>query len=705
MDQKVSISLSNIQQSIDVGAWRDIERFILENHYALFSQGLHKQVSYWISCLPTAVRESHPINLQYAYALVPYQEEEAFNIFSAIFEHSVQHKNYELAYSAWTGLADCSFYNMNRFSELGKWLKKAKSLLKESSLPTEQKLCNAFIAAYFNSLLFCAPDKKRLIKWQVLAQKALNSSTNPETSMLLSNHLILVAIWQGDMFQARLLSKEFLGVDNLQNQNPLAFMVQKTMQAQVAWLNADKQESIRHVNEGLQYSKKSTVQSFDPQLMAQAVYACMVDNDFDSAEKYLIKIEKIKNPHHILDNAQYHYLRAWLAISLGKVDTAYVHGKRANELTKIAGVEFTEAATQTMLAQIYFEKNNLVRSIHHLARVQRIGRRMGSLHIRYAGLLAQTWAMFEFKRNLLALRYLRKAFKIGAEQGYVHIPGWPFKIMNHLCEVALVENIEPEYAKKLIRFHRISPADISNIPENWPWQIEINLFGQFQLIIDGKEWKSKRKSQQRPMSLLKLLALKPKGVHQNVVTDMLWEDAEGDSVIQLLHTTLHRLRKLLKSHSAITLKNGLLSLNSQLVHVDISKFIQMSNKPIETSRANTVYRQICDFYERGILLDEPEASWLIPIKETIRSDFLNYLFRIAEFMEKSLNKAQSINIYLKVIQFSPYTEKPYQALIQLYIQDGYHAEAMQTYQHCETALLKRFNIRPSEKTRALVSKL
>lgn len=705
MEKNVSEILERIQHSVDAEQWQKVEHLILANHYILFSQGLHKRVSHWISLLPEKNRQSHQIKLQLAHALIPYQEERAFNIFCRIYDQAIDARKTDLAFAAWTGLADCCFYNLNRYRELKNWYVKANTLLKTESLPAKEKPRNAFIAAYFNTILFCAPDKKQLVEWQSLAQSALNSSSNPETRTLLSNHLILVAIWQGNMYQARLLRTEFLGDDSLLDQNPLAFMVQKTMQAQVAWLNADKEESLRHVKEGLKYSSISKIQSFDSQLSAQAVYACMVDNDFVGARKFLREIEKIKNPHRILDTAQYHYLMGWVAASTDEIEMAYTHAKRAVELTKIAGVEFAESATRTLLAQIHFEKNNMVRALHHLARVQWIGRRIGSLHIRYAGLLAQSWAMFHFKREKLALRYLRKAFSIGAKQNYLHIPGWPYKIMNHLCEIALNKNIESDYAKKLIRLHQIPPSDPLNAASNWPWKIQIKVFGIFRLILDGKEWKPSRKSQQRPLAILKLLAFHPEGIHQDRLADILWEDAEGDSVIQTMHTTLHRLRKLLNSHNAVTLHNGLLSLDPHLVHVDLSEFRNLAQRDLEKKKARSVSRQLNELYTQGLLCDETDSPWVIPLREKIRAVFLDYLYRNGKFMQLHGERVESIKTFKRAIELDNCTEKNYQELIELYIHEGLNAEAMQTYQECESALQKRFNISPSQKTRELISKL
>ena len=662
-------------------------------------------MSEWIKYLPEARQQLPDIKLQYAYSLIPYQEEEAFGLFCDLYEQALNLGNITLAYDAWTGLADCSFYNLNRFGELKDWLVHITQLLKKEPLPTEEKSRNAFVAAYFNALLFCAPDKKKLIEWQSKAHSALNKSTNPETRTLLSNHLILVSIWQGDMFQARLLSKEFLGVDSLQNQNPLAFMVQKTMQSQVAWLNADKPESLRYVKEGLDYSQKSKIKSFDAQLTAQAVYACMVDNDFKMAETYLKKLEKIKNPHHVLDNGQYHYLRAWVSASTDDIGTAYIHAKRAVELTKLAGVEFAESATRTLLAQIHFEKNNLIRALHHLARVQMIGRKIGSLHIRFAGLLAQSWAMFHFNRQRLALRYLRKAFQIGAQQEYLHIPGWPYKIMSYLCEVALEESIEPEYVKRLIRLHQIPPSSPLDAPDNWPWKVQIKLFGSFKLFLEGVEWVPNRKSQQRPLEILKLLAFHCNGIHQEKLADILWKDAEGDSVIQTLHTTLHRLRKLLNSHDAITLKNGLLCLNPKLVQVDINHFKKLSQEKLSDQRAHLISQQLYQLCEQGLLSEESEAQWIIPVREEFKSHYLNFLYRYSDFMEKKGEINESIKSYEHAILLDKYSEKNYQKLISFYLHEGLNAEAIHLFERCAAALQERFNISPSLKTSSLISEL
>ncbi len=210
MDQATLTSVQSVQQSIDTEQWHEVEHFILAHHTDLFSQGLHRQVSHWINSLPEAHRQSQCINLQLAYSLIPDHEEPAFNLFSSIYDQAITDHDIDLAFAAWTGLAECSFYNLNRYSQLKKWVEKADTLLETELLPTQELRRNAFIAAYFSAILFCRPDKKQLIHWQSLAHHALNNSTHPEIRTLLSNHLILASLWQGDMLQARICDRKYL---------------------------------------------------------------------------------------------------------------------------------------------------------------------------------------------------------------------------------------------------------------------------------------------------------------------------------------------------------------------------------------------------------------------------------------------------------------------------------------------------------------
>lgn len=144
MDEAISISLQSVQRSIDTEQWHEVEHFILANHYDLFSQGLHRQVSHWINLLPEAHRLSRQINLQLAYALIPDQETQAFELFSSIDDQAIDDHDTDLAFAAWTGLAEYSFYNLNRYSELKKWLEKANALLEIELLLTQECLycCN-----------------------------------------------------------------------------------------------------------------------------------------------------------------------------------------------------------------------------------------------------------------------------------------------------------------------------------------------------------------------------------------------------------------------------------------------------------------------------------------------------------------------------------------------------------------------------------
>ena len=243
------------------------------------------------------------------YDLIPYNSDHAFNEFSSIYNQAIHEKCNITAFSAWTGLANTCFYSLNRYDKLYKWVQKIDKLLKTAQLPDSEKVRNPFIAAYFNAILFCHPNKHNLSKWHTYARHALDQCDIPEVRSLLVNHLLLANIWQGEMHSARLLYSEFLGDTSLQENNPLTYMMQKTMHGQISWLNCDKKECLKHVKEGLNYSKNNHINTWDAQLTSQAAYSCIADKDFKKAGQYLKQVEVMKNPHHLLDNAQYHFLK------------------------------------------------------------------------------------------------------------------------------------------------------------------------------------------------------------------------------------------------------------------------------------------------------------------------------------------------------------------------------------------------------------
>jgi len=94
--------------------------------------------------------------------------------------------------------------------------------------------------------------------------------------------------------------------------------------------------------------------------------------------------------------------------------------------------------------------------------------------------------------------------------------------------------------------------------------IRIYTLGRFSVAVDGRQICAESKGKQRPLALLKaLIALGGRDVAVNHIWECLWPDSEGDLGCRNLSITLHRLRHMLQTQTALLQHGGKLTLNER----------------------------------------------------------------------------------------------------------------------------------------------
>lgn len=152
---------------------------------------------------------------------------------------------------------------------------------------------------------------------------------------------------------------------------------------------------------------------------------------------------------------------------------------------------------------------------------------------------------------------LREVLAIGREGKYFDTYIDQRSAMVRLCAKALEAGIEVEYVQELVRIRNLVSEKPPLHLENWPWPFKIYTLGRFELLKDGKSIRFARKTQRRPLALLKaLIAFGSKEVREDQTEDVLWPDADGDAAHRSFKTTLQRLRQLLGREDALELKEG-----------------------------------------------------------------------------------------------------------------------------------------------------
>src|ERR1044072_3889653 len=135
-----------------------------------------------------------------------------------------------------------------------------------------------------------------------------------------------------------------------------------------------------------------------------------------------------------------------------------------------------------------------------------------------------------------------------------------------------------------------------------PPRIVIYTLGRFELVLDGAPLRFKGRAPMRALELLSaLIAAGGRGVSVASLADSLWPEADGFDAYRAFTTTLHRLRRLLRSQEAVRLCAGRLTLDAQLCRVDLWEF----ERTLRAARDAQALRDALDLYHGPFMGDDP----------------------------------------------------------------------------------------------------
>lgn len=253
---------------------------------------------------------------------------------------------------------------------------------------------------------------------------------------------------------------------------------------------------------------------------------------------------------------------------------------------------------------------------------------------------------------------------------------------------------------------RRRPRDAA--PEHFP--VRIYTLGRFSLLLRSPAPSVSRKSQHKPLELLKvLIALGGRDVSIQRLAHALWPDADGDRALVAFDTTLHRLRRLLGVPDALLLTDRKLTLNAQHCWVDcwvIERLMHTLDVALSEQRATEAQitalgAQIEDLYHGMFLGSDAPTAWSLSLRERLRSRYLRYITHVGRFWEDAGQQARAIDVYLKGIETDNLLEHFYQRLMYCHLQLGQRAEALSVYYRCERILSRLHGIRPARLTETL----
>lgn len=227
--------------------------------------------------------------------------------------------------------------------------------------------------------------------------------------------------------------------------------------------------------------------------------------------------------------------------------------------------------------------------------------------------------------------------------------------------------------------------------------LRIQLFADFELFLDGESCPAIEKPRQK--SLLAYLAFNQgKAQSRAHLAFIFWPDSEEKQALTNLRNLLHGIRQALPEIDRFLKidKQNICLRDDAECQVDVARFKEelAAKKP---ESAVEIYK--------GSLLPKFHDEWLESEREDLRQKFDNALSALIKNQSNANNLPQAIR-YSKIrIQHESLSETSRQTHIELLVQNGDKAAALQAYQSYERHLKAELDIAPGHEIQAIRDKI
>ncbi len=465
---------------------------------------------------------------------------------------------------------------------------------------------------------------------------------------------------------------------------------------------------------GLEIAASTGCRVNDFHLVHYVGVAAILANDGKVAAESLLRMARMPASRASVGAYLYQQFSLNCAISEGDFPKARALVEIYLALAEQIGAPLLRAQANAALAVVLFELREVQQAFKRLGEALSLAREIHSLWNEWGCLCHEAYFAFRVMDEERGFRMLARAFAIGAAQGYRTTTLLFPKEMCLLCRKALERDIEVQYTRAFITTGFVHDPQPPLDLENWPWSIKIHSLGRFEILSDDQPIRFEGKAQRKPMELLKaLIALGGGDVPTDKLIDILWtEPLEGDEQ-KAFDVTVHRLRKLLGHEKAIQVTDRRVSLNPQIVWVDLWALERKLAPLIPAAHATApdaaelerAAPGILRLYRGHFLAGDGDPSWLLPVRNRLRGRFQRFVLCLGEHWEGTRQWTQAAELYQRGVELDPLAEVFYRHLMICLREQGQRAEACEVFRRCRQILSVTLGVKPAEVTEAVYREL
>lgn len=238
------------------------------------------------------------------------------------------------------------------------------------------------------------------------------------------------------------------------------------------------------------------------------------------------------------------------------------------------------------------------------------------------------------------------------------LAGWGAPAIERIGSEARGLGVAPSRIGGLIRELESSPAAAAHAGD---LQVHVRVLGDFEVAIARAPLRFGRKRPERPLALLKLLAVHgPRGETEARIADALWPDLDGDAALRSLAVSLHRLRNLLGGNDRIAHKGRRLALATRVVWCDSLAFEELLDRAAAARSADERERLTAEalaLYRGDLVVDEDRERWAIAARERLRQRFLLACARQGARLAAARRWEEAVASYGRGLEVDPCAEE------------------------------------------------
>lgn len=244
--------------------------------------------------------------------------------------------------------------------------------------------------------------------------------------------------------------------------------------------------------------------------------------------------------------------------------------------------------------------------------------------------------------------------------------------------------------------------------------LEIRVCGRFAILRSGIPQDIESVAGGKPMELLKfMIASGGRHVPITHLCQALWGEADDEHAKAAFDGTLWRLRRQLDIHEALVLKSGFLSLNPDVLALDLWKFEHLAHGIDDLGRhheydadgSTAIFAtHLMETVQGPCFWLEPEYSWVYALQNKFRHKYLKAVLTLGHLLE-SPHIDIAVRLYIMALEYYPDAEDICVRLINCRVKQGLHAEAMMTYRCFQHILKDTLGKEPSPALRQAIATL